>query len=131
MGTVISHRLTVAEFVKRKLVATGRSLEDVAVEMGVSDAEMLMGVVEGREHLPAQLVYPLARCLDVDPAHLMRIFLRDYLPDVEQAIHDCGGRMVVTERERSLLIAYQKCTADDDPEVLIFEDKQVVALALK
>jgi hypothetical protein len=80
--------------------------------------------------LPASWIFRMSKFADIDPAQFMQIYLRDYFPELEQAMHDCEGKMVVTERERSLLEAFRRVTGDIDPSVMVFEDQQVVALAL-
>ena len=130
MSKTTQPKPTVIDFLSRELVKTGRCIEEISKCIGQDRPDLLKGILAGKIKLPAKLVYPISKALDIDPAHLMQIFLQDYCPEIETAILDCGGGAVVTARERTLLEAYRQCTDDVDPEVLILEGKQVVALAL-
>lgn len=130
MSKIVPHRLSVVDFMKRKFADSEMTIEDIATAIGEPDIRTLQMILDGIVQLPATMIFPIAKATDIDPSQFMRIYLRDYLPDLERAMHDCEGRVVVTEHERSLLEAYRKCSGDTDPEILIFEEKRIVALAL-
>lgn len=130
MKKIAPSKLTVSSFLTNAIVESGNSLEEIAQGVGCEQPVLFDSILKGTMKLPVNLVYPLAKYLEIDPAALLRIYLRDYAPDLQQALHDCGGQEIVTARERLLLEGYRKATGNTDPEVLIFEHKKMVALAL-
>jgi len=122
--------LTFIDFLARKINESGRPLAEIAEGIGYENEHMLKATLMAKLKTPVDRVFPTAKFFDVDPAYLMRLYIRDCLPEFERAIFDCEGSMIVTQRERLLLEAYRKSTADADPQVLLFEDKRVVALAI-
>jgi hypothetical protein len=123
-------KLTVASFLTNAFVESGNSLDEIAEGVGCEKPVLLDSVLKGTAKLPVTLVYPIAKYLGIDPAALLRVYLRDYVPDLEQAFHGCGGQAIVTAREKLMLETYRKATGGTDPEALIFEHKKMVALAL-
>ena len=76
--------------------------------------------------IPVSFLPGIARFLNVDPAWLLRIYLEDHLPDTMKMIDQCGLSMMVTERERELLLAYRRATAGQDPSAAITTDGRLI-----
>ena len=123
-------KLTVAEYLTRKIDESGKTQKDIATEIGYDNPNIITMFKQGLTKLPLTTVGPIAEALDVDPAHLLRLVMNEYFPDTYRALEDCLGTMVLTEHERALIEAYRLCTKDTDPKVLILDEKRVFALAL-
>lgn len=123
-------KLTVAAFLSRTLADLDRPKEDLEAAIGASNMKIVLGVIAGTLKLPAERVFAIAKAIEIDPALLMRIYLRDYCPELEQAIFDCEGTITATKSERLVLAAFRSQTHNCEPGVLVFEGKKVLALAL-
>lgn len=122
--------LTFADYIARALSESENTIEWLAEKIGMENANILKPVVAGTMRASASLVYPIANALDLDPAHVLNVYLRDYLPELERAIFDCGGSMFVSERERVILDGYRRFSKYADPELMLFEEDGVVVVAI-
>ena len=123
-------KLTVAEYLTRKIDESGKTQKDIATEIGYDNPNIITMFKQGHTKLPLTTVGPFAEALDVDPAYLLRLVMAEYYPDTYRAVEDCLGTMILTEHERILIDAYRWITKDSNPEVLILDEKRVFALAL-
>ena len=122
--------LTFADYITRELSESENTIEWLAAKIGLENANILKTVIGGTMRAPASLLFPIAKALEIDPAHVLNVYLRDYLPEIEQALFDCEGMMSLTRRERVLVQKYRQCADDKDPEMVVFENKRMVAFAI-
>ncbi len=104
----------------------GDTLEAVAKACKVGDADVLVQCWKGIVVIPASYIPGIARYLRVDPAWLLRIYLEDNLPDTMRMIEQCDLSILLTERERELVFAYRRATANQDPPMTITEDGKML-----
>lgn len=123
-------KLTVAEYLTRKIDESGKTQKDIATEIGYDNPNIITMFKQGHTKLPLTTVGPFAEALDIDPAHLLRLVMAEYYPDTYRAVEGCLGTMILTGNERALIEGYRWITKDSDPEVLILDEKRVFALAL-
>jgi hypothetical protein len=126
----VASRLTVAAYITRKLSDSERSLEEVADVVGFENPAVLQAVLAGTAKLPVQFVFPLAVALNDDPANLMKVLLREYVPELEQALHETQGMAMISRREKVMIDAFRVATNDRDPSVIILENSPVVAVVM-
>lgn len=100
----------------------GDTLEMVAKVCELRSASVLVQCWRGVLIIPISYIPGIARYLGVDPAWLLRIYLEDHLPDTMKMIEQCGLSMLVTERERELLLAYRRATGGQDLTMTINDD---------
>ena len=68
------------------------------------------------------------KALDVDPAHLLRLAMCEYLPDTWDAIEEIMQSTVLTANELKLVHAYREVTGDNDAEAVVINRDAVIAL---
>ena len=100
----------------------GDTIDTVARECEIKSASVLVQCWNGNLIIPVSFVPGIARYLGVDPAWLLRIYLEDHLPDTMKMIKQCELSILLTERERELVFAYRRATANQDPPMTITED---------
>lgn len=130
MSETVATHLTFAEFITRELSDSENTIEWLAAKVDLENENILKAITTGTMKAPTSLVYPLAKALELDPAHVLHVYLRDYLPEIEQALFDCEGMMTLTKQERLLVQMHRQCTGEKDPEIIVFENKRVVAIAI-
>ena len=90
-----------ANLLKDALAQSGKSLEAVAQEAGLSNTDVLRNLVEGTYRLPLDRVRSLAGALDTDPTELLVATMRTYndnLADFVEEIRDAA--FVAGQRSR-------------------------------
>ncbi len=103
----------------------GRDFAAIAKELEIDSVNVLVQCWKGRLIIPVSFVPGIAHFLGVDPAWLLRIYLEDSLPDTMKMIEQCGLSILLTERERDLVLAYRGSTANQDPPMTVTDDGQI------
>ena len=122
--------LTFADYIAREISKRENATEWLPQKIGQDSTNVVKGIINKTIKAPASSIYPLARALELDPEHVLNVYLRDYLPEIERAIFDCGGNMIVSEQERIILDGYRRFSKYADPELTLFEEDGVVVVAI-
>lgn len=114
---------TVADYVAAQLVHLPKNVtqRDVAAAIGYDKPNILVMIKRGDTKLPVNKVPALAKAIGVDPLHLMRLTLNEYMPEVHDAILSVAGP-IVSENEMKLIKMWRLATLETDPEISITED---------
>lgn len=83
---------------------------------------------QGATKIPLNRIGALAKAIDVDPAHLLRLAMKEYMPDTWEAIEDIMQSTVLTANELKLVHAYREVTGDNDAEAIVINRDAVIAL---
>ena len=96
--------ITVAKFIDQQITQGEKLQEDIAVECGFANSNIISMIKNGTTKLPLAKVGVMARALGVDPAYLLRLTMSEYMPEVWSVMESIFGRSsFVTESELNLL----------------------------
>jgi transcriptional regulator with XRE-family HTH domain len=123
-------KMTVAQYLTIKINESGKTQKEIATEIGYDAANVITMFKQGLTKLPLNTVGPIARALNVDPAFLLRLVFREYLPETFDAVEHALGTTIVTENERKLLDQFRQSTDNSDPEMLIFGPTRALVVVL-
>lgn len=114
---------TVANYIGAQLahLPPGVTQKDVAESIGYDKPNILVMIKRGNTKLPINKVPALAKAIGVDPMHLMRLVLNEYMPEVHDAIMSMSG-VIVSANERKLLEMWRNATLETDPAIVLTED---------
>ena len=104
LARYLAHQMSFGE-VKQK---------DIAEALGYENANIVSMFKKGLTKVPIEKVPALAKALNLDPAHLMMLALREYMPEAFAAIQKTMGH-AVTDNEFDLITEVRKATRDVDP----------------
>ena len=100
---------TVAEYLAAQIALSGKTQTDIAREVGYGRGKNIVNMIkQGVTKLPTNKVSLFAKALGVDPLHLLRLTLSEYMPDTWAAIDEIAGRALMTESEQRLLEVVRK-----------------------
>jgi transcriptional regulator with XRE-family HTH domain len=108
---------TVAKYLDHQIEALKglKTQRQIAAEIGYEKPNMISMFKRGEVKVPLDKVPALAKALHVDPAHLFRLALEQYWPDLGDTITEIFGR-TVTKNEFELLIKpWREATDNVDP----------------
>lgn len=113
-------RITVAQFISQRIDDSVKSQREIAAEAGFENPNVLTMFKQGLTKIPLRRVGALARALDIDPAHLLRLVMNEYTPDTWAAVEDIFGGAMLTKNERELIACYRRISKDTDSSAVIF-----------
>ena len=105
---------SIQTYVSQRINLSGKTQRQIAREAGIRSPQMLTMIKNGHTRLPLDFVEPLARALQVDPVHLMRLWLNDYHPATLKLIEGALG-MLSTDNEREIVACIRQAAQNSDP----------------
>jgi transcriptional regulator with XRE-family HTH domain len=121
-------RTTVAEFIADSLAATDKTQRQVAAECGLDNPNVITMFKQGLTKLPINRVEALAKALEVDPVHLLRLVMLEYLPDAWESIENIMKSTILTANELELVRAFREVTGDADAQPVVIDRNAVLAI---
>lgn len=122
--------ITVAEFIADRLAEIDKTQREIAEACGFETPNVITMFKKGQMKVPLDRVGSLAKALDVDPAHLLRLSLQEYLPETWNAIEEILHSTVLTKNELELVRKYRQVTGDSDAQAMIVDRDAVLAIVL-
>lgn len=86
MHTSTDKRYDVSIFLTSIIEKSGKTRKEIAEEAGLGDPNMISMLKKGETKLPLAKLGSFAKAVQTDPAHLLKLCLREYYPDVWHAI---------------------------------------------
>jgi transcriptional regulator with XRE-family HTH domain len=71
-------------------LAWKKSQREIAAEVGYDKPNMLSMIKYGDSRVPLDKIPPLAKALEVEVAHLFRLALEQYWPELHKTLADVG-----------------------------------------
>lgn len=123
-------RTTVAEFIADRLAASDKTQREISEECGFETPNIITMFKTGATKLPLNRIGPLAKALDADPAHLLRLVMTEYIPDTWGEIENIMQSTVLTANELELVRAYRAVTGDNDARPVVINRDAVIAIVV-
>ena len=74
-------RTTVADFIADRLAESDKTQREIAQECGFEKPNIITMFKQGATKIPLNRIGALAKAIDVDPAHLLRLAMKEYMPE--------------------------------------------------
>jgi transcriptional regulator with XRE-family HTH domain len=120
--------LTVAEFIADHLAQSDKTQRQVAQEIGFDNPNVISMFKKGTLKLPINRIEALAKALDADPIHLLRLVMLENLPESWAAIENIMKSTVLTANELELVRAFREVTGDADAQAVVIDRSAVIAI---
>lgn len=96
-------RISVAEYLTQQINICGKSQKEIADEVGYDKPNVITMFKQGKTKLPINKVGLFAKALGVDPIHLLRIAMSEYMPDTWDVIEGLLGKTLVSNEELAVI----------------------------
>ena len=126
-SVAIADRPTVAKYLAAQIEVSGKTQAQIAREVGYGPNVVNM-IKQGVIRLPMNKVGQVAGALGIDPLHLLRMALREYVPDTWAAIDEVVGRALVTDNERRVLEVLRKAAGGKDVQLNRDEERAIAQI---
>ncbi|MBU1691138.1 MAG: XRE family transcriptional regulator [Gammaproteobacteria bacterium] len=121
-------RTTVADFIADRLADSDKTQREIAEECGFEKPNIITMFKNGATKLPINRIGPLAKALNADPAHLLRLVMAEYFPDTWVDIENIMQSTVLSANELELVRAYRQMTGDNDAVPVVINRDAVIAI---
>ena len=108
--------ITVADFVAARLAESEKTQRQISQEAGFDHANVITMLKNGTTKIPLNRIGAFARALEVDPAHLLRLAMAEYLPDTWRCIQPILEGSILTPNECELVKQFRAATNNSDPK---------------
>lgn len=120
--------ITIADFIADRLAESDKTQREIAAECGFETPNIITMFKNGSTKVPLNRIGTLAKALNADPAHMLRLAMREYMPDTWESIEETLKSTLLTANELKLLRAYREATGDTDPEAVVINRDSVIAV---
>ena len=121
-------RPTVAEFLADRIADIDKTQRDIANECGFEHPNIITMFKNGQTKLPINRIATLAKAIDVDPVHLLRLVMLDYLPELWGSIESIMQSTLLTANELEMVRAFREVTVDCDARAVVIDRSAVIAI---
>jgi hypothetical protein len=122
MATKSPKTVSVADYLAKAIDLSGLTQRELAAAVGYPKPNVISMMKLGQTKIPMEKVPVFARALGLDPAHFTRLAMREYMPDVWEALESVFGESL-TDRERRFV----EILRETDPSGELQLDPLVVA----
>ena len=122
--------ITVADFIAQRLAASDKTQRQIAEECGFDNPNVLSMLKSAATKVPLNRVGALAEALNVDPAHLFRLVMSEYLPDTWQALESILGGALMTANELDLVRGFRAVTGGTDPQIVSLQHTSIKVMTV-
>lgn len=119
---------TIADLIADLLADSDKTQREIAAECGFEKPNIITMFKKGSTKVPLNRIGTLAKALNADPAHMLRLAMREYMPDTWESIEETLNSTLLTANELKLIRAYREATGDADPEVVVIKRDSVIAV---
>lgn len=111
---------TVCDFIADRLAHSDKTQREIANECGFDNPNIITMFKTGATKVPLSRIGTLAKALNADPAHLLRLVMTEYMPDTWESIENIMHGSVLTANELDLVRRFRSATGDQDPQPVAF-----------
>jgi hypothetical protein len=110
-GVMVKSKITVAKYLDQQIALSDKSQKEIAEAVGYDKPNIITMLKQGATKLPINRVGPMAKALNVDPVHLLRLVMSEYMPETWETIEEIlGAGTLVSQEEIALLKFIRKHT---------------------
>ena len=96
-------KISVAAYINMQIAVSGVQQTEIAAALGYSKPNVITMIKQGKTKLPLNKVGPLAKVLEIEPVHLLRVVMEEYWPDTWRELNKIIGRWLVSDAEMTVV----------------------------
>lgn len=93
-----------------------KTQRQIAEECGFENANVITMLKTGTTKIPLNRIGAIAKSLRVDPAHLLRLVMTEYMPDTWASVEEIMKGSMLTANELEVIRLFRSATANNDPK---------------
>lgn len=100
---MVKSKVSVAQYLSQQIALSPHSQREIAEAAGYPKPNILTMFKQGDTKLPVNKVPAMAKALGVDPAHLLRLVMEEYMPEAWAAVESIIGKHIVSDEEMAVV----------------------------
>lgn len=117
---------SVAEYIAWQITLCGKSQLEIAAESGFDKPNIITMIKQGKTKLPLSKVGRFAKAIGVDPLHLLKLCMSEYMEDTWKEVETIIGQPVLTQNELEVIEIMRGCNVSNPK---LHTDEERVELA--
>lgn len=123
----MAKNVKVADYIGQQILLSGKAQREIAAEIGYDKPNVITMFKQGTTKVPMNKVALLAKSLGVDPLHLLRLVMSEYMPETWAIISDIlKAEDTMTQSEAKILSIVRNSANGQD--VMPETDEEVLEL---
>lgn len=110
--------------------ASGKTLEQLAHELGYPDGKVVQMFLTGKTKVPFNKAARFATAVGVDPGDFMRLLMQHYTPQLLAALDELPRTTSLTQDEHKLILAVREHTKGERAFPMVVDARDVVAMVV-
>lgn len=90
---------TVADYLNWQINLCGKKQLEIAEEVGFPKPNIITMIKQGKTKLPLDKIGRFAKAIEVDPVHLFKMCMQEYMPDTWKEIERMMNQPILTTNE--------------------------------
>lgn len=103
----------VAEYISWQIQLCGKSQTEIAQQAGFDKPNVITMIKQGKTKVPLNKIGSMAKALEIDPVHFMRMCLNEYLPDLADTIQQITNQPIITKNEMDFITVIRSSKVDN------------------
>lgn len=113
---------SVADYLAWQITLCGKSQLEIAAEAGFEKPNIITMIKQGKTKLPLGKVGKFAKAIGVDPLHLLKLCMSEYMEDTWKEVETIIGQPVLTKNEMEVIEIMRGCNVSN-PKVRTDEER--------
>jgi len=90
---------TVADYINWQIALCGKKQLEIAEEVGFPKPNIITMIKQGKTKLPLDKIGKFAKAIEVDPIHLFKLCMQEYMPETWKEIERMIDQPVLSQNE--------------------------------
>jgi len=103
----------VAEYISWQIQLCGKSQTEIAQQAGFDKPNVITMIKQGKTKVPLNKIGSMAKALEIDPVHFMKMCLNEYLPDLADTIQQITNQPIITKNEMDFITVIRSSKVDN------------------
>ena len=123
--------MKVHEYISEQINLCGKSQKEIADLAGYDKPNNITMIKQGKSKIAIDRVPAFAAAIGVDPLHLLRLVMQEYMPSTWSTVESVLGKSFVTDSELNVVEIFRKVSCGVDIALNSSREHELAELVLK
>lgn len=114
-----------SDFLANQIEVSGVPQKEIAAQLEYDKPNIITMFKQGATKVPISKIEPLAKCLGVDPIRMLKMAMKEYMPETLSAIESIMGIML-NKNEQEIIVNLRGIIGNKDVSMKTAESKKTL-----